>query len=289
MRSEAYTKDEQEAFMKQRMILRYRLYGRDGVSQAEYGKLKDWGVIKKLDDETQYIKVKKRVQKQRKNSETGRMEYYSSERSESNSSCYSYKRVEVETFEENDVGDPFEKNEGFAIEPLCPEIFGSKKALESRIKQQLKKRERIKKQRQLRAEQNAYSTNKATFINPRGSDFELFGEQSGTTLQPGKMPNLRLPPSITQSKPLTHINSPDGRSTPIHFSQTLHPSDSIDMSFMKGIKPPQQAKNEPVLKKKLLMPHLVNKPREFFQGTSLSFTKTNLQNKFSHMLIDNNS
>ena len=70
----------------------------------------------------------------RKNEETGKFEMVSTDMSDDNSSCYSLKPIEIEQYEENDQGDPYENNTGFVIEPLCPEIYGSLKAEESYYK-----------------------------------------------------------------------------------------------------------------------------------------------------------
>ena len=40
--------------------MKYRLYGKEGVSELEVQKLKDWGVIRKLESIVDYVRVKKR-------------------------------------------------------------------------------------------------------------------------------------------------------------------------------------------------------------------------------------
>ena len=45
MQSDEHQQAEQEDFQKQRMILRYRLYGRDGITKREFYKLIGMGII----------------------------------------------------------------------------------------------------------------------------------------------------------------------------------------------------------------------------------------------------
>ena len=85
--------------------MKYRLYGRDGITHREFSKLVSWGIIKKMNLEFHHrVKVKKRVLKRRLNSE-GRSSTYSTEKSGSGDSAYT-----IETlyhYEENESGDPF--------------------------------------------------------------------------------------------------------------------------------------------------------------------------------------
>lgn len=46
IQSEEHVQAENDEFQKQRMILRYRLYGRDGVTKREFNKLVRLGIIK---------------------------------------------------------------------------------------------------------------------------------------------------------------------------------------------------------------------------------------------------
>ena len=70
--------------------MKYRMYGRDGVSAREFSKLVEWGIIKKIDqDLVKKVQVRRRVVKERWNS-SGRLSYYSSEASGSGMSAFTY-------------------------------------------------------------------------------------------------------------------------------------------------------------------------------------------------------
>lgn len=77
--------------MKDRIIMKYRLFGLDGIKNHEKQMLIDWKIITPLDYHT-VKKLKKRVKKYRKNRK-GNIEEYSTDMSGSNESCYSYRKV----------------------------------------------------------------------------------------------------------------------------------------------------------------------------------------------------
>lgn len=123
VRSDDYIKKEMIQFQKQRTIIKYRLYGKEGISEREFQKLKEWGVVK-AKTETRKVRVKRRVKKCRNNSQ-GEESFYTSDDSRSCNSAYTIKNQKV--FENNE-GNPIEVNMGFEIQPLCPTIYGIKAA-----------------------------------------------------------------------------------------------------------------------------------------------------------------
>lgn len=131
--SEEYAKEEEAEDQKERIIMRFRLYGKDGVTAHEYNKLKMWGVVKQrfIPDnwkDFNKIKLKRKTKKTKLNKEGQTIEYYS-DVSGSGSSNYTEitNPKDPHPFEENEYGDPFKKNMGFFVRPLCPEIFGKEK------------------------------------------------------------------------------------------------------------------------------------------------------------------
>lgn len=92
--------------------MKYRLYGKEGVTEREIQKLKQWGVIRKNLDQMKQIRVKKRVKKSRVNSE-GLSSYYTSDDSRSCDEAYEFKFETV--YIDNEKGDPEEVNMGFEI------------------------------------------------------------------------------------------------------------------------------------------------------------------------------
>ena len=102
--------------------MRFRLYGRDGVTAHEYKKLIIWGIVKKRFipeewKEFNRIKVKRKVKKERPNHETGFMELCLSDASGSGDSNYTEVSniKDPHPYEENEYGDPFKKNMGFTV------------------------------------------------------------------------------------------------------------------------------------------------------------------------------
>jgi hypothetical protein len=91
--------------MKDRIVMKYRLYGLDGIQKHEKKMLIEWKVIKPLEHMT-LKKVKKRVQKWRKDGRGGK-EYYSTDASGSGDSCYSLHKVQE--YDINDEGEDWEK------------------------------------------------------------------------------------------------------------------------------------------------------------------------------------
>jgi hypothetical protein len=79
-----------------RTILKYRLYGRDGVTNREFNRLVEWGVIQKKAWENKGI-----VKKDKKETDGSDSEIPSD---------YSYL--------DNSVGDPIINNDGYEIMPI---------------------------------------------------------------------------------------------------------------------------------------------------------------------------
>lgn len=82
LRSDAHIKAEQERDAKAKIIMKYRLYGIDGITNHEFQKLVNWEVIKKVQHYIpQAVKVKKRTRKTRFSNTNGEEESYSDEMS----------------------------------------------------------------------------------------------------------------------------------------------------------------------------------------------------------------
>jgi len=97
--SDESKKTEEENSTKIRLIMKYRLYGVDGLTKHEMAKLKGWGEIKKLKKElTLPTKVKRRVDKMR--IVKGAREVYTDDESGSGDSTYTLKMLEG--FEDNE-------------------------------------------------------------------------------------------------------------------------------------------------------------------------------------------
>ena len=77
--------------------MRYRLYGREGITDREFQKLLDWGVIKQKP--SIHIKIKKKIKKDRVNP-NGQLSEYSAEDSREVSSAYTH--YSVADFENNE-------------------------------------------------------------------------------------------------------------------------------------------------------------------------------------------
>jgi len=97
--------------------MKYRLYGRDGISDFEHKKLVDWQVIKlkRLQPGEMYKrkKVRKKVKKQFVDPESGEIIKRLSEKSGSQDSAFTTK-TDYE-YEYNDDKDPLKHNQGFVI------------------------------------------------------------------------------------------------------------------------------------------------------------------------------
>lgn len=140
IRSEGYIAQEQAAFQRERTIVKYRLFGRDGISEHEWKRLIEWGIAKPKKGEygtepaVKRIRVKKKIMKT-KTDTTGAEREVLSEKTGDNDSAYTYEN-EYE-YEDNDIGDPKVVNAGFDIIPLDEEIFGMSAAKESKRKRAL--------------------------------------------------------------------------------------------------------------------------------------------------------
>ena len=112
--------------------MKYRLYGIEGVNEREVEKLREWGVVKQHQhlncEEVKKFRFKKRVKKQRVNSE-GKQSFYTSDDSRS---CEDAFEMKLETIhKDNEYGSPEDENMGFEIKPLCPTIYGKQAARDS--------------------------------------------------------------------------------------------------------------------------------------------------------------
>jgi len=107
------------------------------------------GIIYK--DSEKRIKTKKKVKRWAFNQSTAVKTEWESDMSGSGSDTYDYKIVPI--YFDNGKGDYFERNEGFAIEPLCPEIFGEKAAKTSKVKH--KKNEEKAKEKKKRGRERS--------------------------------------------------------------------------------------------------------------------------------------
>ena len=111
--------------------MKYRLYGKYGVTDREYQKLADWGVIKAKNVNmlgnpvTRAVKVKKRKIVRTKRADGHISE---AERSVSGSNASDYTVREMVEYLENDKGDPAVTNEGYVVGPLDRALYGVKKA-----------------------------------------------------------------------------------------------------------------------------------------------------------------
>ena len=114
--------------------MKYRLYGKYGVTDREYQKLADWGVIKPKNINligkplSRAVKVKKRKIVREKRPDGHISE---TERSVSGSNASDYTVREVVEYVENDKGDPAVANEGYVVGPLDRALYGAKKAGDS--------------------------------------------------------------------------------------------------------------------------------------------------------------
>ena len=145
IRSEKYQHELQQKYQQQRMILKYRLFGKPGISEREFELLVKMGIIKRKSKEfCRKVKVKKKIQKHVRRPD-GRISVHSSEMSGSSASNYTY-RTEAE-YEDNRGGNPLFVNKGFDILPLDPVIFG--KEVADKAKNLGKKMEYIRRQSKL--------------------------------------------------------------------------------------------------------------------------------------------
>lgn len=140
LRSDAYIKKEIDTQNKHRTIMKYRLYGRDGVTPHELKKLThEWNIIPKDELSYLYSSIKKRVKKKKFNPQTQKEEEYSTDMSGDESDCYQFKYDPFLYNDKSDV-DLAKVNKGFQLRPLDHEIYGLKKAMESKIKFMHKKK-----------------------------------------------------------------------------------------------------------------------------------------------------
>ena len=62
-------------FLKSRIIMKYRIFGKDGISEYEHSKLVEWKILKEkkfeLGELPEKVKVRKKVLKKKRNLETG--------------------------------------------------------------------------------------------------------------------------------------------------------------------------------------------------------------------------
>lgn len=127
MNSEDYIKQELEKEQKIRTITKYRLFGRDGVTDQELEKLKkDWKIIP-INPDTDFHRSKKNAQKKKKritrlkyNNELERQEEYSTDMSGNSSECYETVFVEMDPYiyNDNEAFDQIKFNKGFKLQPL---------------------------------------------------------------------------------------------------------------------------------------------------------------------------
>lgn len=143
IRSEEYVAQQQNLNFQQRTIMKYRLYGKDALTDHEWKKIIQWGVAEKVCNDygqpiVKRVRVKKKVFKKRANPKTGEVHEVESEMSGDRESCYTHEdRFE---FVDNEEGSPLEVNAGFEIKGLDPELFGEKAAKESLKKLNLRRK-----------------------------------------------------------------------------------------------------------------------------------------------------
>ncbi len=93
------------------MILRYRIYGIDGITQREYDELIQMGIIKHKEfSQSQLAYIESQLKIAQRNDSIN-------------------KDLKSIIYEDNSVGDPVYSNEGFQIQPLDKIIFGNKKVM----------------------------------------------------------------------------------------------------------------------------------------------------------------
>ena len=104
--------------------MRYRLFGKEGINDREFQKLLEMGIIYK--DSEKRIKVKKKVKRWSFNQTTAKKTEWESDMSGDGSDTFDTKIVPI--YFDNSKGDFLKRNEGFEVQPLCPEIFGEQAA-----------------------------------------------------------------------------------------------------------------------------------------------------------------
>ena len=57
MRSDAYIAQERKETQERRCIMRYRLFGRDGVSKKEFEQLIELGIVRKRENYEEMVKM----------------------------------------------------------------------------------------------------------------------------------------------------------------------------------------------------------------------------------------
>ena len=95
--------------------MKYRLYGRDGLTSNEFKKLVAWKVIETVHLPVPMpIRKKKIVTKTRFNPNNNKLMKYQEEISGSDSDCYTEKHSQT-GYKMNDRGDPNVVNSGFEL------------------------------------------------------------------------------------------------------------------------------------------------------------------------------
>lgn len=176
IRSESYLKEEQVKFQRQRIIMKYRLYGRDGVTEREHDKLIEWRVVrlKPGEEGRRAVRVKRRIKKKKPGKDASSVVWYSSEDSRSCDSAYTTKLRFA--YADNEDGDPTYVNNGFQIQPLDPTLYGPRAARESRA-----------------ARQKGLTLNASSRNNIGGATHHrASGTRTGKQRTPLKIPELRL-------------------------------------------------------------------------------------------------
>ena len=157
--------------------MRYRLFGKEAINQREFQKLLELGIIFE-DGEGRRIKVKKRVKKWEFNQTTAVRREWESDMSGSGSDTFETKIIPV--YFDNETGDHFERNEGFEISPLCPQIFGDDAAKRSKLRQQVQKDRRKGLKRGSENSLNSYGDvsfqNEVSFLH---ADYNKDKEEGG--------------------------------------------------------------------------------------------------------------
>ena len=96
IRSEDYVEEEKARNFKERTIMKYRLYGRDSLTNHEWDKIIHWGIAPKKYDEygkpvVQRQRVKKKVLKRKISAITGEMQEIESDASGNDDSAFMFK------------------------------------------------------------------------------------------------------------------------------------------------------------------------------------------------------
>lgn len=110
--------------------MKYRIFGKEGISEFEHSKLVEWNILKEKPREYGVIpqkkKIRKKVTKRKRNVETGEIYQKLSEKSGSRDSAFTF--VTLKEYEYNDNEDFYRFNKGFELQPLSKDIYGEKAA-----------------------------------------------------------------------------------------------------------------------------------------------------------------